>query len=334
MAAFIDELRFRVAAGKGGDGVVRWLHEKGKEFGGPSGGNGGRGGDVYARATRDVNILANYKNKKEFKAADGVNGGNKSQQGGDALDLFIDLPIGSVITNLATKEVRQLLSDGETLLLAKGGRGGVGNEFFKSSTNQNPTEFKPGVEGEAYEFYIEVELIADAGLIGLPNAGKSSLLNALTNAHSKVGSYAFTTLDPSLGAMHGYILADIPGLIEGASEGRGLGTKFLRHIKRTHVLLHCLSLESDDLVRDYKIIRKELTDYSPELAAKQEVLILTKTDVLDEAGLATAIKTMQKLNKNILTATIIDDEKVKVLGDELIKILRKAEDKKSESVIK
>ena len=239
--AFIDELKLHIKAGNGGDGVVRWLHEKGKEFMGPAGGNGGRGADVYARAIRDFGVLANYKNVKEIAAPKGVDGGNKSCNGADGKDLYIDFPVGSVITNLETGGKVFLNNEGETKLLAQGGRGGQGNETFKSSTNQRPEQCTPGKPGEEFDFYVEVELVADAGLIGLPNAGKSSLINELTNAKSKVGAYQFTTLEPALGDMYGFIIADLPGLIEGASEGKGLGDKFLRHIKRTKILFHCLS---------------------------------------------------------------------------------------------
>ena len=320
--AFIDEVKLHIRAGDGGDGVERWLHERGKEFSGPAGGNGGRGGDVYARAIRDIGILNNYKNIKELAAEKGGDGQKKSMHGKDGKDLYIDFPIGSVITNLETGGKVFLDTEGETKLLAKGGRGGLGNEYFKSSTNQRPTQTTPGKEGEHYDFFIEVELVADAGLIGLPNAGKSSLINELTNAKSKVGAYQFTTLEPALGDMYGFILADIPGLIEGASEGRGLGHKFLRHIKRTKILLHCISLESTKLLTDYKTIRKELKAYSKELAEKEEVIILTKTDVMNPKELEAVKNKFAKLNPNILTVSILDDESIKKLRDDLIKILR------------
>jgi GTPase len=320
--AFIDELKLNIKAGKGGDGVVRWLHEKGKEFMGPAGGNGGRGADVFARAIRDIGVLNNYKNLKEFAAPSGENGGKKSCHGADGKDLYIDFPVGSIITNLQTGGKVFLDKEGETKLLAQGGKGGLGNENFKSSTNQRPDQFSFGKPGEEFDFFIEVELVADAGLIGLPNAGKSSIINELTNAKSKVGAYQFTTLEPALGEMHGYILADIPGLIEGASEGKGLGYKFLRHIKRTKMLLHCLSLESENILKDYKTIRKELKAYSEELALKKEVIILTKTDMVDEKTLTSSIKKISKLNPDILTVTILDDASLKELRDDLIKILR------------
>ncbi len=320
--AFIDELTLYIRAGDGGDGVVRWLHEKGKEFMGPAGGNGGRGADVYARATRDIGILNNYKNLKEFIAPKGGNGEKKSRHGADGKDLYIDLPVGSIITNLQTEGKVFLNKEGEIKLLAKGGKGGLGNENFKSSTNQRPEQFTLGTEGEGFDFFIEVELVADAGLIGLPNAGKSSLINELTNAKSRVGAYQFTTLEPALGDMYGLILADLPGLIEGASKGKGLGDKFLRHIKRTKILFHCLSLESTRPVTDYKMIRKELKDYSEELASKREIIILTKTDMVDKKTLNSTIKKLSKFNSAILAVNILDDSLVKELRDNLIKILR------------
>jgi GTP-binding protein len=210
----VDELRVHIRAGRGGNGVERWLHERGKEFMGPAGGDGGRGGDVFVRGVSDINILAKYKNTKEFVAEDGDAGSRNSRHGANGADLIIDLPVGSIITNLSDKKKFQLLSAGELIKILSGGNGGFGNEHFKGSTNQKPKEWTPGKNGDEADFTIELELIADAGLIGLPNAGKSSLVNELTNAMSKVGSYQFTTLDPALGDLYGFILADIPGLIK------------------------------------------------------------------------------------------------------------------------
>jgi GTPase len=320
--AFTDELKIQIKAGKGGDGVVRWLHERAKEFMGPSGGNGGKGGDVYAEAVRDIGILNSYLNIKLLNAEDGGAGENRSRQGKEGEDLFIKLPVGSVITNLQTGGKIFLNQEGERKLMALGGKGGLGNEFFKSSINQKPNKSTQGKEGENFNFLIELELIADAGLIGLPNAGKSSLLNELTNAKSKIGAYQFTTLEPALGDMYGFILADLPGLIEGASDGKGLGHKFLRHIKKTKILFHCLSLDSTKLITDYKIIRKELEEYSLDLAQKPEILILTKTDMLSDKDVHSAKKKLSKYCQNILTVTVLDDKSVKELKDNLIKILR------------
>lgn len=320
--AFIDELKLHIKAGAGGNGVVRWRHLKGKEYSGASGGDGGRGSNVYARAVRDANILARYKNIKDFEGETGEDGMKESKHGKNGKDLVIDFPLGSVITNLDTGKKIHLLKEGEIVSMLKGGNGGYGNEHFKASTNVTPKQSTKGKPGEEADFLIELELIADAGLVGLPNAGKSSLLNELTKAKSKVGSYAFTTLEPYLGDMEGFILADIPGLIEGASEGKGLGHKFLRHIKRTKIILHCVSVESEDIERDYKTIRKELENYDAELIEKKEIVILTKTDLSDSKSINKTIKEISKKNSEILTVTVYDNESIKKLKDDLIKIMR------------
>lgn len=319
---FIDELNVHIKAGRGGNGVVRWLQQKFKDRMGPSGGNGGRGGDVFVRGVKDLSILAKYKNTKEFAAEIGAAGEKNSRHGADGEDLTIDMPVGSILKNTTTGKVFQVLHEGEKIKILTGGRGGWGNEHFKGSTNQRPMEWTPGKEGDEADFEIELELMADAGLIGLPNAGKSSLINELTNAQSKVGAYQFTTLEPALGDLHGYILADIPGLIEGASEGRGLGDKFLRHIKRTNMLVHCISLESTDLLADYDTIRAELKAYSEELVAKREIVVLTKTDVTTEKEIEKAKKKIAKRNPEIYTISILDEKSIKEFKDILIKILR------------
>jgi GTP-binding protein len=328
---FIDEIKFEASAGRGGDGVVRWRQEKFVPKGGPAGGDGGRGGNFYVQAVRDVHILAKYKAKKNFSAGAGDPGGKKSLHGKSGEDYVLDLPVGSIITNLNTDETWQLSTEGEKILILKGGRGGYGNEHFKRSTNTTPKEFTFGVEGERGEFRIELELFADLGLIGLPNAGKTSLLNALTNAEGRVADYAFTTLDPNLGDFYGYIIADIPGLIEGAAEGKGLGIKFLRHVKRTRTLAHLVSFENTNMMKTYKEVRKELEKYDKKnklgadgLSKKKEIIILTKSDTAtDEKTVAKKVKEFEKLGQKIFVLTLYDDKMVKKFSDELIKILRK-----------
>ncbi|MCR4283960.1 MAG: GTPase ObgE [Parcubacteria group bacterium] len=318
--AFIDEMKIHMEAGRGGDGVVRWRHEKGKEFAGPAGGNGGRGGSVYAVAIRDVHILSRYRAKKEFKAERGQDGGSDSLFGVAGKDLEILLPVGSIITNLKTGKKISLQEEGEKVLLLKGGNGGKGNEVYKSSVNRSPKNWTPGKQGEEADFFIEIELIADIGLIGLPNAGKTSLLNSLTSAKGKIGDYPFTTLEPNLGECFGYIISDIPGLIEGASLGKGLGHKFLRHIKRTKMLVHLISLENDNPVKTYQTVRKELKEYDPELMTKKEVVVLTKTDIInDSVYIKKIIAKMKKINPKVFTVSLYDDDKVKELKETLLK---------------
>lgn len=315
--SFVDEIKINLKSGKGGDGVVRWLHLKGKEYSGPAGGNGGAGGDVYIRAVRDSAILEKYTQKVEMHAGKGEDGGNRSRTGADGEDLIIDIPLGSYVKNLETGVEYELLEKDQTIKILHGGRGGLGNEMFKGSTNQTPEKQTDGKPGEEADFYIELRLIADYGLIGLPNAGKSTLLNTLTNSKSKVGNYNFTTLEPHLGDMYGIVIADIPGLIEGASEGKGLGHKFLRHITRTKSLLHCISAESEDIAKDYKTIRDELFAFNPDLTKKEEIILITKTDCLSD--FASAKVRIQSLfpDKEIFFVSILDDESISKLKSKL-----------------
>ena len=329
--AFIDEIKIYAEAGRGGDGVVRWRQEKFIPKGGPAGGDGGRGGDFFVRAVRDVHILSKYKAEKSFIAGRGEDGGNKSLHGKNGKDYVLELPIGSIIINPKTDESWQLEKEGEKIMLLKGGYGGFGNEHFKSSTNTTPRESREGQEGEKGNFQIELELFADVGLVGLPNAGKTSLLNFLTNADAKVGDYAFTTLDPNLGDFYGYVIADIPGLIEGASEGKGLGVKFLRHIKRTKILAHLISFENTSMLKTYREVRKELEKYNKKLnlgkeglSSKEEIIILTKSDVEeDQKVIVKRLKEFSKISRHVFTISLFDDKSVKKLRDGFVKILKK-----------
>ncbi len=320
--AFIDEITLFARAGKGGDGVVRWLHIKGKELAGPSGGNGGNGGSVYVRGIRDIGILARYRGSKRFIAHSGNDGENRGKDGAQGKDITIDLPVGSIIRNAETGERYELLKEEQRIMVLKGGRGGAGNRVFKSSVNRSPTERTEGGLGEEAHFSIELRLIAHAGFIGLPNAGKTSLLNALTRATGKVGSYAFTTLDPNLGTLYGYILADIPGLIEGASDGKGLGSKFLRHISRTKLLIHCISLEREHPLEDFQVIEKEVRAFEMGvLIDTPRMILLTKSDTQNEKHIAEVVKQFKAIGKDPIVVSVLDDQLLKALETKLVQML-------------
>ena len=314
----IDNVTIRIKAGDGGRGAVAF--NKIKMSLGPAGGNGGDGGSIFFEGVSDLSALSQFRNKKEAVAESGGNGRGGFVDGPDGEDLVLKIPIGTVVTKPDTGEVQEIIKIGERVLIAKGGHVGKGYYKFRSSLNTSPTQFQPGKPGEEFKLKIELKLIADVGLIGLPNAGKSSLLNELTGAKSKVNNYPFTTLEPSLGVYYELILADIPGLIEGASEGKGLGIKFLQHIERTKILFHLISAESDDPARDYKIVRQELEKYSQELAAKEEYLFLSKYDMVPAKDLKAKLATLKKLNKSALTLSVYDEESLKKVKQLLNKI--------------
>lgn len=318
--AFVDEMTITAHAGKGGNGVVRWRHTKEKDKAGPSGGDGGNGGNVIIRAVHDLNVLARYRGVSVFRAENGADGFRDEMKGKNGEPCVIEVPVGAHITS-SSGAVWDLINVGDEVAVLTGGRGGMGNARFKSSTNQYPLESTPGEMGQHDTFTIELYLIADAGLVGLPNAGKSSLLNTLTKAASKVGAYQFTTLEPHLGVFHSYVLADIPGLIEGAHEGRGLGVKFLRHIRRTRALVHCISAEEPDPSRLYKIVRSELAAYDPELARKPEIIVLTKADTVS-AEVLEARKAELQAFATIVPFSILDDALIKKASDSLTAFLR------------
>lgn len=316
----IDEVTVKVSAGNGGKGAVAF--NKNLNQYGPVGGSGGRGGGVYIVGSSNLSILDKFRFKKEFAAKNGEDGKAQFRDGANAEDLVLQVPVGTVIHNLTTGKDQEVVTIGEKILIATGGKGGRGNFHFRSSTRTRPRKFEYGKPGEHFDLRLELKLIADVGLIGLPNVGKSSLLNELTNAQSKVGNYSFTTLEPNLGVYFELVLADIPGLIEGASSGKGLGVKFLRHIERTKVLFHIISAESQNPVLDYKTIRKELGAYNKALLKKKEYLFLSKSDMISPEKFKNKLVAIKKLNPSAKALSIHDFdsiERVKKILNTLIK---------------
>jgi GTP-binding protein len=282
---FVDTATVTVQAGKGGDGAVSFRHEIYVDKGGPDGGDGGRGGDVIFEATENLNTLLDFRYKPELKAKDGVAGSKRKCAGKSGDDLIVKVPMGTLVKR-GGEVVADLVTHGQQIVIAKGGDGGFGNAHFKSSTRQTPRMAELGEPGDAFEAQLELKLLADVGLVGFPNAGKSTFLSVVSNARPEIANYPFTTLVPNLGVADiddGHLLiADIPGLIEGASEGKGLGDAFLRHIERTAVLLHLVDVYSDDVAVAYQTIRSELALYNDTLSSRPEVVVLTKCDGLDQ----------------------------------------------------
>lgn len=301
---FVDKVTVSISAGNGGDGYVSFRTEKYVDNGGPDGGNGGRGANIIAVATYDQNTLAKFRYDKKIFGKDGDGGFRRNQAGRGAPDVEVPLPVGTVITDEDGVVRADLTEDGQRVIIAKGGKGGFGNAHFTSSTRQAPKFAEKGEKGEAYNAVLELKMIADVGVIGLPNAGKSTFLAATTNAKPEIANYAFTTLTPNLGVIdidkkHSLLIADIPGLIEGASEGRGLGDEFLRHVERTAVLLHCIDAYCDDVQSAYTTIRKELKQYSASLEKKPECIALTKIEGLDKEIIDMQIQELKKVAKKI-----------------------------------
>lgn len=288
---FVDETHIYVEAGKGGDGCLSFRREKYIQYGGPNGGDGGDGGDVYLKATQGLNTLIDFRYTRRFKASSGRPGEGSERTGRSGDDLYIAVPMGTKVKERETGElIGDLLHDNETLLVAKGGFHGLGNTRFKSSINRAPRKTSKGSIGEARELQLELNVLADVGLLGFPNAGKSTLIRAVSSAKPKVADYPFTTLHPNLGVvrvgeLHSFVMADIPGLIEGASLGTGLGHQFLKHLKRTKILLHLIDIagfDNSDIVKEAKVIVKELGSYDETLLKKPRFLVLNKIDLIDE----------------------------------------------------
>ncbi len=285
---FVDYLRIHVKSGKGGGGSTHLRREKYIPKGGPDGGDGGRGGHISLRGNKQLWTLFHLKFKQHFKAGDGGNGGQQQSTGKNGDDVIIEVPLGTIVKDSETDETLfEISKHGEQIVILEGGKGGLGNTHFKSSTNQTPRYAQPGMPKQEKDFRLELKLLADVGLVGFPNAGKSTLLSVLTKAKPKIADYPFTTLKPNLGIVpyrehRSFVMADIPGIIEGAAEGKGLGHHFLRHIERNSVLLYMIPADTSDIKKDFDILKNELQKHNPELLDKEYLLAITKSDLLDE----------------------------------------------------
>jgi GTP-binding protein len=323
----IDDVKISAIAGHGGKGLVTF--SKVVRTLGPTGGSGGNGGSVYIEGVSDLGALRQFRYKKVCEASDGQIGKSRLNDGHHGDDLTLYVPVGTVCHNLNTKKDVEITKIGQREIIAKGGKGGKGNYLFRSATNTSPREFEEGKPGESFEIRMELKMIADVGFIGLPNVGKSSLLNELTNAKSKVANYPFTTLEPNLGVYYDLILADIPGLIEGASEGKGLGTKFLKHIERTGTLFHFVSADSQDPITDYKTVRTELETYNPLLSQKQEYIFISKSDAVEKEAVEKIKKDFAKLDKVTVAISIIDSDSLNDIKKTLNNL---AENKRADNI--
>ena len=321
---FLDQVKIYIKAGNGGDGSPSFRREKFIEFGGPDGGDGGKGGSIILKSEQNLNTLIDFRYQQHHKAQRGENGSGQNRFGKSGKDLILKVPLG---TQIFEEDNKTLLYDftkiGEEFIAASGGKGGLGNTRFKSSTNRAPKKFTKGTIGEEFTIWLQLKTIADIGIIGLPNAGKSSLLAAMTNATPKIANYEFTTLNPNLGVVsydnREITIADIPGLIEGAHEGTGLGTKFLKHIERCKSILHLIDITNENLNKSYNQVKNELKNYSSQLMKKKELIVLNKTDLINEETTKKIVKEFSK-NKNceVLTLSTIKKESISKIKAKLI----------------
>ena len=322
---FLDQVKIFIKAGDGGSGSPSFRREKFIEYGGPDGGDGGKGGSIILKSERNLNTLIDYRYQQHFKAQRGEDGKGKKQTGKGGLDLYLKVPVGTQVFEEDNKTlIYDFKKENEEFVAAIGGKAGLGNTRFKSSTNRAPRKFTKGLLGEEFSIWLQLKTIADIGIIGLPNAGKSSLLAAVTSATPKIANYKFTTLNPNLGVAiyddKEITLADIPGLIEGAHKGVGLGIKFLKHIERCKTLLHLIDINDDDLITSYKQVRGELKKYSKDLIKKDELIVLNKIDLIDKKELKEKINILtKKIKKNVLTMTILDKKSVSEIKSKLIR---------------
>ena len=335
---FLDQAKVYIRSGDGGAGSVSFRREKFIEFGGPDGGDGGRGGDVWAEAVDGLNTLIDYRYQQHFKAKTGTHGMGRNMTGAKGADITLKVPAG---TQVFAEDNETLICDltvvGQRFLLAKGGNGGFGNQHFKTSTNQAPRRANPGLPGEELNIWLRLKLIADAGLVGLPNAGKSTFLAAVSAAKPKIADYPFTTLHPNLGVVHigerDFVLADIPGLIEGAHEGAGIGDRFLGHVERTGVLIHLIDGTQDDVKTAYKTIRGELAAYDEALAEKPEIVVLNKIDALSAEDIKAKVAALKRASKaEVLTASGVTGQGVDQVLYRVISSLDTAKAERAEAI--
>ena len=329
----VDNVNLYIKAGNGGNGAATLLRNSQTAKGGPDGGNGGNGGNIYFQGSNNINDLRQFRFQKKIIAEDGISGKGRKLFGKNAPHLTIYVPIGTRIADTDSSNVYEITDTTTLILLAQGGKGGRGNNEFKSSTNQAPLYAEKGTLGEEKKLFLELKLIADIGLIGLPNAGKSSLLAVLTNATPKIGNYPFTTLEPNIGMLKPselkspegglgiHPIADIPGLIEGASKGRGLGVTFLRHIEKTKFLVHCIDSMDSEIKKTYETVRHEFKQYKALLLDKPEIILLTKTDLANEKILKKNIKIFQNMGKKVLSCSIYNRESLNLLKQTLENLL-------------
>lgn len=305
----IDDISITIKAGDGGNGSVSFMRNARTARGGPDGGNGGNGGSVFFQGSTDIFDLGEFRYKKKIYAENGIPGKKQNLYGRNGENIIIRVPLGTRITETTGKsyEITDITTQ---VVLALGGKGGRGNNEFKSAINQAPMQAEDGTRGEEKVVHLELRLIAQVGFIGFPNAGKSSLLKALTNANPKIGNYPFTTLEPNLGVLDGIVLGDIPGLMEGASKGKGLGITFLKHVEKTELLIHCIDSSTEDVVKAYKTVRQEFKEYDKILIAKPEIILLTKTDLPDAKVLEKNINKLKKFNKQVKTISIYNEKSI------------------------
>ncbi len=325
---FIDQAEIEIKAGDGGDGAVTFRREKYVPKGGPSGGNGGNGGDVIIQALSNLNTLLDFKYKRKYFAGDGAIGGSSLKDGKNGANVLIKVPVGTIIKDFENEKIlADLDEEGKKIIIAKGGKGGKGNSNFATSTNQTPRFAEKGRKGESKKIILELKLIADVGIVGFPNAGKSTLISVISSAKPKIANYPFTTLEPNLGIVFykdykSFTVADIPGIIEGAHEGKGLGLKFLRHIERTKLLLFLIETTSENIEKDFRILSDELKQYSKKLSERKKIIALSKSDLLEKKNMdRIESKKIFKENLPVITISAVTNKGIPQLLDRIWELL-------------